>query len=255
MEIYLPSHTVCMRCEGSSPGYEWSDGSTHRKIASLRPGTILFAPAQCYAWVGKQSHAGGGFLTLSIDPGEFNALSDDGFDASRVEFQPCAELDVEPVRRTLFAIRDEIAAPGPGGHLYRSLLVQQLLIQLARCASNLAPERRSVCVKGGLSGWQLRRSLELLEADLTEPPSLRQLAAHVGLSPTHFCKAFRQSTGMPPHRWLTDRRIARAKELITRQGLSLTEVALSAGFGSSSHFSVAFKSAVGVTPSVYKRAL
>ena len=102
IEILLPSHTICMRCEGSSPGYEWSDGSNHQKVALLRPGTVLFAPAQRYVWVGKRSHAGGSFLVLCIDPDEFNALSDDGFDASRVEFLPRAELDVEPVRRDTF---------------------------------------------------------------------------------------------------------------------------------------------------------
>jgi len=52
---------------------------------------------------------------------------------------------------------------------------------------------------------------------------------------------------MPPHRYLTERRIALAKDLIARREFSLTEIALSTGFGSSSHFSVAFRNAVGVS--------
>ena len=159
-------------------------------------------------------------LTLSIDPDVLETLCDE-----TVEFVASAHLDDEPIRRTLIAIRDDIATPGFGGELYRSLLAQLLIIQLVRC--NLAPDRGPTLVKGGLSGWQLRRALELLEADLTRPPSLRQLSEHVGLSPAYFCKAFRQSTGMPPHRYLTQRRIALAKDLISRRELSLTEIALS----------------------------
>jgi AraC-like DNA-binding protein len=255
MEIFMPSHSVWMRCEGSSPGYEWSDGTQRRKVPALRPGSILFTPANQYGWIGKRSHTGGTFLTLSIDTDVLQELSNDGLDASTIEFVASAHLDDEPIRRTLFAIRDDIATPGFGGELYRSLLAQLLIIQLVRCASNLAPDRGPTLVKGGLSGWQLRRALELLEADLTRPPSLRQLSEHVGLSPTYFCKAFRQSTGMPPHRYLTERRIALAKDLIARRELSLTEIALSTGFGSSSHFSVAFRNAVGVAPIIYQRSL
>jgi AraC-like DNA-binding protein len=254
-EIFLPSHHVCMRCAGSSPGYEWSDGTRRCKVPALRPGTILFTPANQYAWIGKRSHTGGTLLALTIDPNVLRALSDDGFNPPMVEFQARAHLEDEPIRRTLFAIRDDIATPGFGGTLYRSLLAQLLMIQLARRSSNLAPDRGPTLAKGGLSGWQLRRALELLEADPAEPPSVRQLSEQVGLSPTYFCKAFRQSTGMPPHRYLTERRIALAKELIARRDLSLTEIALSTGFGSSSHFSIAFRNAVGVAPTIYQRSL
>jgi AraC family transcriptional regulator len=76
-----------------------------------------------------------------------------------------------------------------------------------RCASNLTV----VPTRGGLPGWRLRRAIELLEADLMRTPSIRELATHVGLSPSHFCTAFKESTGYSPHRYLFNHRIAQAK--------------------------------------------
>jgi len=255
LHIFQPSHMVLMRYEGTSPGYEWSDGSARRKIPAIRPGTIIFAPANQYAWIGRRSHSGGGFLALSIGIAEIERLADHTLNEVRLEFTPQADLQDEPIRRTLFAIKDEIANPGAGGRLYGELLLQQLVIQLMRFSSTSRAERRVAYAKGGLSAWQLRSALELLEADLREPPSLAALAARVRLSPTYFCTKFRQSTGMPPHRYLIERRIAKAKELMADRQLSLTDIALSTGFGSSSRFSVAFRSAVGVAPREYRRAL
>lgn len=253
LEILQPSHVILMRFEGTSPGYEWSDGSARRKVPILAPGTILFSPAHRYAWVGKKAQTHGRFLALTIDPSELARLDDDEFDSAQVEFLPQSDLNDEGVRRVLFAIKDEIERPGPAGQLYRETLTLELLVHLVRSASNLARAPHPVCAKGGLPGWRLRRALELLEADLTEAPSLDQLARHVGLSPTHFCRAFKRSVGVAPHRYLIERRISRAKELMADRRRSLTEIALNCGFGSSSQFSTMFKRTVGIPPSVYRR--
>ncbi len=252
LEILLPSHVILMRLEGTSPGYEWSDGNARRKVSILAPGTILFSPAHRYAWVGKKAQTLGRFVILSIDPSEVARLDDDDFDSAQVTFLPQPELNDEGVRRILFAIKDEIESPGPAGQLYRETLTLELLVHLVRSASNLARTPRPIAAKGGLPGWRLRRTLELLEANLTDTPSLDQLARHVGLSPTHFCREFKRSVGVPPHRYLIDRRVSRARELMADRRLSLTEIALTCGFGSSSRFSTVFKRAVGVSPSVYR---
>jgi len=252
LEILQPSHVILMRFEGTSPGYEWSDGSARRSVSHLAPGTMLFNPAHRYAWIGKKAQTHGRFVILSIDPSEIARLDDDEFDSARVTFLPQSELNDEGVRRILFAIKDEIESPGPAGQLYRETLTLELLVHLVRSASNLARTQHPVSAKGGLPGWRLRRTLELLEASLTDTPSLDQLARHVGLSPTHFCRAFKRSVGVPPHRYLIDRRVSRARELMADRRLSLTEIALACGFGSSSQFSTVFKRAVGVPPSVYR---
>jgi AraC-like DNA-binding protein len=97
------------------------------------------------------------------------------------------------------------------------------------------------------------RARELLESRLAEPPSLEDLAAAVNLSPFHFARVFRQATGLAPHAWLKQRRLARARELL-RSGLPALAVAVTLGFADQSHLSRQFKQAYGVTPGAYRQA-
>ncbi len=109
--------------------------------------------------------------------------------------------------------------------------------------------------KGGLSGWQLRRVTDFMIERAADDLALDELAALVDLSAKHFARAFRQSTGVPPHRWLIERRIDRAKELLAESDHSLAEIALACGFSDQSHFTAAFRKAVGATPGGYRREI
>ena len=109
--------------------------------------------------------------------------------------------------------------------------------------------------KGGLASWRLKRALELLEGDLGAPPTLAELARHLGLRPTSFCRAFKQSTGLSPHQYLLSHRINCAKQMMRDQERSLTAIALDCGFSSSSQFSVAFRRMVGTSPREFRRSL
>jgi AraC family transcriptional regulator len=86
-----------------------------------------------------------------------------------------------------------------------------------------------------------------------EDLALDELAALANLSAKHFARAFRRSTGMPPHRWLIERRIDRAKALLSTGDLSLAEIALACGFADQSHFTAMFRKAVGATPGSFRR--
>jgi AraC family transcriptional regulator len=243
-----------MRCEGSASRCEilWLDENRRQLVSELKPGSILFCPAFRRARVTKKDSGLFEFLSLRIPPSAFD-LVDAGLGAAHLRLSPQVGIGQADLCRILFAMREEIENPGPAGRLYNETLALQLLIQLLRRASDMtvAP----TVAKGGLSARQLRLAIELFDADATQAPSLAELAAHVGLSPTHFCTAFRQSTGHPPHRYLLNRRVARAKRLMADPGLSLTEIALSSGFGSSSQFATAFRRITGTTPSAHRRGL
>lgn len=83
--------------------------------------------------------------------------------------------------------------------------------------------------------------------------ALDELAALANLSAKHFARAFRQSTGVPPHRWLIERRIDRAKALLVEADLGIAEIALARGFADQSHFRAAFHKSVGATPDACRR--
>ncbi len=90
-------------------------------------------------------------------------------------------------------------------------------------------------------------------AHLADDIGLEDLAAIANLSAKHFARAFRQSTGMPPHRWLIERRIDRAKALLMEDRLNLAEIALTCGFADQSHFTAAFRKSVGATRAIFRR--
>jgi AraC family transcriptional regulator len=115
------------------------------------------------------------------------------------------------------------------------------------------PRPETPQARGGLAPHRLRRVLDYVEDRLGEDLPLRQLSALAGQSPSHFSRAFKQSMGVPPHRHLRERRLARARELLEGTQLPVLQVALEVGFASQSHFTTAFRRAVGCTPWRYRR--
>jgi AraC family transcriptional regulator len=115
--------------------------------------------------------------------------------------------------------------------------------------------RRTARSSGGLNGWQLRRVTDFMTEHVAQDLALDQLAALVNLSAKHFARAFRQSTGLPPHRWLIERRVERAKAMLVTAEVSLAEIALACGFADQSHFTAAFRKSVGATPGGYRREM
>ena len=104
-----------------------------------------------------------------------------------------------------------------------------------------------------LSKPRLRAVIDHIHERLDAELSLDHLAAVAHMSPYHFARLFKNSTGLPPHQYVIARRVERAKELLRDRGpLPLAEVAAEAGFSSQSHFTRHFKRIVGVTPQRFR---
>jgi AraC family transcriptional regulator len=114
------------------------------------------------------------------------------------------------------------------------------------------PERRN-SVSSALAVWQLQRVRAFADANLDADPSLADLAAECRLSPSHFARAFSVSTGNSPHKWLVQRRIERAKELLLGGGHELSQIALACGFADQSHFTRVFVRSEGQSPGRWRR--
>ena len=253
LEVMADTHTMLLRCSGTASRMEivWPESDHRQKLSEFRPGWVVFSPASSSVRVSKKDQGNYQYISISIPSSALARLNDDKFDATRLALPPQAGPCHAELCRVALAMKNEIDDPGPAGMLYRDTLALQLLIQLLRCTCRLTVPP----AKGGLPACSLRRAIEMLKADLTQATSVRELAAAVDLSPTHFCTAFKQSTGYSPHRYLINRKIARAKELMEDRRLSLTEIALSSGFSSSSQFATMFRRIEGVTPTAYRRSM
>jgi AraC-like DNA-binding protein len=114
-------------------------------------------------------------------------------------------------------------------------------------------KRTTTATSRGLASWQRRKVTELLRANLDGSLRLADLARTCGLSVSHFARSFKQTFGVSCHRWLTDLRIERAKELLVSGGLSLTDVAIQSGFADQAAFTRTFRRVAGVPPGRWRR--
>lgn len=118
-------------------------------------------------------------------------------------------------------------AAHPGGRLF---------------ADSLAPART-------LPAWRLRHVVEYVDAHLDRAPTLAELAAAAGFSPSHFKAPFRQAAGMPVHRFVLGRRVERARLRLLEGRHSITEIALDTGFAHPSHMARWMRRLPGLSPS------
>jgi AraC family transcriptional regulator len=129
-----------------------------------------------------------------------------------------------------------------------SLVLAHEIVRLAQGRPHIEPP-----VRGGLAPWQQNIVLHYVEEHLNEPIPLATLADLAGLSSYYFCRAFRRSMGMPPHRYHMCRRVERAKSLLADTKISVTEIGLYVGFNETSSFTAAFRKATDLTPTAYRR--
>jgi AraC-like DNA-binding protein len=107
-------------------------------------------------------------------------------------------------------------------------------------------------VAGGLPECKLRRVTQYVKDNLHRELRLAELSSLVHMSPYHFARVFKRSTGVSPHRFLVRRRIEEASALLAAQTLPIAEIARSVGFRTASHFTTTFRRVTGITPSVYR---
>jgi len=144
-----------------------------------------------------------------------------------------------------------LSHPDAHHRLVREHLMLTLLSHVATRYGGMKSRRASV---GGLAPWQVRRAKEALGDDLGTNISLADLAQHCALSPSHFSRAFKASTGLSPFAWLQRHRVERVKDMLRHTDVSLAEIAISCGFADQSHLGRLFSRQVGTPPGSWQRA-
>lgn len=176
---------------------------------------------------------------------------DAGFGIACPTISPRLFFFDQAVWDTVLKLKAEVGNSDPSSRQYAEALSLVLLHELFRLERTTSRSTRPL--RGGLPVRKQKRVVEFIEEHLAEEISLATLAELIDLSLYHFARAFKQSFGMPPHRYHMIRRMERARNLLQRSALSVTQIGTQIGFRETSSFTRAYRRFIGVTPSEYRR--
>lgn len=168
-----------------------------------------------------------------------------------VEFHRLLLFDDSVLQACMSRLAAQTAEENSAGDVMKDEAARRIVLRLVEMSG------------GGTPGWTrddsvfadrtLRYLVEYIDAHLRMAPTLSDIALLVGLSPSHFAKKFRHSTGLSLQRFVNRRRIMRSLELLKQPSKSLTSVALELGFSSQSHFTRLFSDLTCMTPAKYQK--
>jgi AraC family transcriptional regulator len=216
---------------------------------------LVFIPAGCrlqgWAQPGTTPVA---FTGAYLDPALGSHL-----DGGERQLAPMLHFEHPLLTQMMLQLDRILAQPELYSRMYVESFSVVLLSEIKNCqavglSGSHRAERRSL-VKGGLASWQLKAVCDYIEENLHQDISLAELAAIAQLSPYHFCRAFKEAVGEPPHRYQMSRRIEQAKTLLAKRSLSVSDVATTVGYGSLSRFSALFRQTTGHSPRDYRRQM
>jgi len=210
-------------------------------------GDMLLVPAG----IPLRSRTSGGpirFVRCCYEATRFEALTGLGDLLTPDILKHCLDIRDARLHEAMMRLAHEVLAPGFNVEALAEGLGIAIAIDLARHIRAIDPEPEMIA--GGLAPWQLRRAQEMFRS---ENLSLNRVAQACKLSVSHFARAFKGSTGIPPHQWVMTTRIEMARGLLTNSAAPLAEIAGMCGFADQSHFNRHFKRIWRVTPSRYLR--
>ena len=241
-------HVLAFLLKGETRA-NWRRGQDEvRRIC--RPGTVSITPAgdeQDFRCSGRVEVLGWG-----IEPAFVQSV------AERELERPCGSLELIAlhggVDDRLWELGRRMAAelesPRYASQLYFDTLNTQLAICLVRDHSSLVSHGEAA--RHSIEDLRIKKATDFIHANLSWNITLEELAEETGLSPGYLVAAFKQATGRPPHRYLLEQRVERAKVLLADPNQVITQIALDVGFSSQSHLTSVFRRLTGLTPNAYR---
>lgn len=248
--VYPPSsmHMICLHQDRPILLEQVRNGHLWKKMAVR--GSVQIIPAGTESiW---RQHDGIFHMGVLLTSAFLQQVAEDSH-VHHIELRNYFDLRDARIESISSALLTELLEEEKTGHLYVEGLATALAAHLVHTYIDSSPllERRAE----GLSTALFQRTVALIEDRLAENLSLAGLASEVGLSPSHFASLFRQTTGLPPHCYVMQRRLARACSLLKTTRLSIGEIAAAVGFYDQSHLVRHMRRVMGVTPTAFRRHL
>ncbi|MCK1733135.1 helix-turn-helix transcriptional regulator [Bradyrhizobium sp. 138] len=241
------SHHVVMAYNGMMQRMERRTGRSVA-IGTFRPGVLIIIPE------GSSSRWD---IPKPVDVVQLylpDAILKRVADEARVGPADLLERTAHPdaiTSRLILSAADTLQGNGALDTLFRHQLTDLLATRLL--AAHTGSPTSFEPTMGGLSPKVLLRAIERLRSDSDADVSLDALASDAGLSRFHFCRAFKESTGLSPHAWLRLHRLEQAMKMLRDSDDTVVSIAAALGYSSQTAFAAAFRKLTGETPSDWRR--
>jgi AraC family transcriptional regulator len=243
LDVAQIRHTLVVRL-GEPVSFEFKENGNSFQTVHMRPEQVSLLPAMTPFSVRTRNT--GTFMVLGFDPQFLQLAAHELIDPDRMELMMNIAMDEPFLREVALALKREAEAGCPGGRCYGETLANALAVHLVSHFSTRPIKPRDS--GRGLARYQLNRTIDFINTHLAEDISLESLAGAAGLSPFHFARLFKRSTGVSPHQYVLRCRVERARGLLMRSKASIAEVAIEVGFCDQSHLAAHFKRVYGVSP-------
>src|ERR1700754_2376789 len=216
---------------------------------TVRPGLVTVIPAGSSSrW---DIHQPLNVIQLYLPPTTLDRISGEADMAAPGELLERTAHSDPVTSRLLMSAADVLEGNAALDALFRQQLTDLLATRLL--AAHAGSPATFQPVMGGLSPNVLRRAIERLRSDGEADVSLAALASDAGLSRFHFCRAFKESTGLSPHAWLRQYQVEQAMNMLRDTDASVAAVAAALGYASQTAFAAAFRKLTGETPTDWRR--
>jgi AraC family transcriptional regulator len=223
----------------------WQTGSGQRTQKQVREGHICVLPANLLHEVVLESKQE--MIGIDFEPAFIEQIADEltGKNVEIIEQWTAQDPLIQQLGLDLH--REFQQSPRI---VYVESVIQVLATHLVRhyCTSRVVIEE----AVSKLSPQKLQQTIDYIHARLEQDITLSELADIVQMSQYRFARAFKQSTGLPPHQYLLGQRVERAKKLLIEKQLPIVDISYQLGFASQSHFTATFRRFTKVTPKVYR---
>ncbi|WP_298244052.1 AraC family transcriptional regulator [uncultured Bradyrhizobium sp.] len=239
---------VIMTYPAGSQALERRSGKS-AAISTARPGVVTIIPAGSTSrWdIHRPMHV----VQLYLPQRTLLRIADEASTASPGDLLERTGHPDAITSRLLLSAADSLEGSATLDTLFRQQLTDLLATRVL--AAHAGVPAAPLPIIGGLSPTVLRRAIERLRSDCDADVSLSALAADAGLSRFHFCRSFKESTGLSPHAWLRQHRLEQAMNMLRESEESIVSIAAALGYSSQTAFAAAFKKLTGETPSDWRR--
>jgi AraC family transcriptional regulator len=242
-------HLVSVQIFGTAQLYQERAG--HEWQQEVQPGHVIVTPAGAPKTWRRAGSAT--LLVVSIPPAHLASVFEraTGKSGSMPRVRDEFAADDPRLAELGRLIWSELSENKLGMRIAIEAAMDQLVLQVIREHCTQEPARVAPV---SISPHKLRLAKAFIQENLAADLAVDAIARAVGMSAYHFAHAFRAATGVPPHRYVMQRRMDRAKALLRSSELTLTDIAQRVGYSSASHFSVGFRKLTQLAPSDYRKS-